>query len=130
MPNKHTEKSGVAVVSETETDLSQTDPAELEELAAIGCTAAEAAGKYNVSERAFREHLKRPEARAAWRRGKAMGRIGLRRAQFKLAEKNAVIAVMLGKRMLGQKDPVDAAGGNAVTVIVDTGIDRGDNAED
>ncbi len=129
MPDNRTDKSGAAN-EERAPDLAEIDLAELEDLAAIGCTAAEVAGKYNASERAFREHLKHPEVRAAWRRGAAMSKIRLRRAQFKLAEKNAVIAVMLGKRLLGQRDPVDAAGGRAVTVIVDTGIDRGHDIKD
>lgn len=35
---------------------------------------------------------------------RALGKISLRRAQFKLAETNASVAIWLGKQYLGQKD--------------------------
>lgn len=34
----------------------------------------------------------------------ALGKISLRRAQFKLAEKSAAMAIFLGKNYLGQRD--------------------------
>ena len=42
------------------------------------------------------------------------GRASLRRSQFRLAEKNATMAIWLGKQYLGQKDQVEAS------VAVDT----------
>lgn len=41
----------------------------------------------------------------AIKRGK--GKISLRRSQFQLAEKNASMAIWLGKQYLGQKDVVE-----------------------
>jgi hypothetical protein len=46
--------------------------------------------------------------------------MSLRRAQFKLAETNASMAIFLGKQYLGQKDyPNDRGDGGEVKVIID-----------
>lgn len=37
----------------------------------------------------------------------AVGKMSLRRSQFKLAEKSAVMAIFLGKNYLGQKDTIE-----------------------
>lgn len=47
------------------------------------------------------------------------GRASLRRAQFRLAEKNAAMAIFLGKQYLGQKDVVDVTSDDKVTVVID-----------
>ena len=105
------------------------DPEELEELASLGCTMHEAACWFDYGEDAFRLRLRDPRLRHAWRRGKGRGRVRLRRAQFNLAEKNTTMAVLLGKRLLGQRDPGDLEQGVGITVVVDTGIDRGHDSE-
>ena len=38
---------------------------------------------------------------------RALGKISLRRAQFQLAQKNANMAIWLGKQWLGQKDNIE-----------------------
>ena len=38
---------------------------------------------------------------------RGIGKISLRRAQFRLAEKNAAMAIFLGKNYLGQRDHVE-----------------------
>lgn len=45
-----------------------------------------------------------PEAQHAFDDGMNQGKISLRRKQFKLAEKNAAMAIFLGKQYLGQRD--------------------------
>ena len=45
---------------------------------------------------------------------RGLGKISLRRNQFRLAEKSATMAIWLGKQYLGQKDQVEAS------VAVDT----------
>ena len=45
---------------------------------------------------------------------RGLGKISLRRNQWRLAEKNATMAIWLGKQYLGQKDQVEAS------VVVDT----------
>lgn len=39
---------------------------------------------------------------------RGLGKISLRRSQFRLAEKNAAMAIFLGKQYLGQRDQVEA----------------------
>ena len=106
---------------------SEIDQAELEELASLGCTHIEAASWFGCTEAAFKAVLKDPELCRIWRRGKGRGRIRLRRAQFNLAEKNATMAILLGKRFLGQRDDADGDKSGHVTVVVDTGITRDDD---
>ena len=45
---------------------------------------------------------------------RGLGKISLRRSQWRLAEKSATMAIWLGKQYLGQKDQVEAS------VAVDT----------
>lgn len=42
-----------------------------------------------------------------YKKKSATGKMSLRRMQFKLAEKNATMAIFLGKNYLGQKDNVE-----------------------
>jgi len=91
------------------------DPIELEKLSSIHCTDEEIAGFFGVSARTIRNKRKHPEYAAAMERGKAKGRISLRRSQWKAAEKgNASMLQFLGKQVLGQRDvtPVELSGPN------------------
>lgn len=88
------------------------DEAELEELACLQCTIAEAAAWFGVSQRTLARRLKEPAYREAWERGAGKGRLGLRRAQLNLAEKNATMAIFLGKQILGQKEQSQKPHGN------------------
>lgn len=45
------------------------------------------------------------------------GIISLRRAQLKLAEKNASMAIFLGKQYLGQTDKVEYTGEERITIV-------------
>ena len=80
------------------------DCEELEELACLQCTVGEAAAWFGVSASTLTRRLKEPPYREAWSRGAGKGRLGLRRAQLHLAEKNATMAIFLGKQILGQND--------------------------
>ena len=64
---------------------------------------------------------------AIWRQGRARARLSVRRAQFALMEKNATLAIHLGKELLGQDGTAAAA---PVTFVVDTGIQRDDPGQD
>ena len=46
------------------------------------------------------------------------GQISLRRMQWKLAEKNASMAIFLGKQYLGQSDVIENIGDNVERVII------------
>lgn len=74
-------------------------------LAKIQCTTKEAAAVLDVSEPTFIDFLKRFEnAREIWEANKHVGRVSLRRQQFKLAENNVAMSIWLGKQYLEQND--------------------------
>jgi hypothetical protein len=83
------------------------DAAQFEKLCKLQCTLAEIAAWFSCSEdtiqrwckRTYGEHFSDVYARIA-----PAGLISLRRNQFKLAEKNAAMAIFLGKNYLGQTD--------------------------
>lgn len=88
-------------------EISQTD---FEKLCGLQCSMEEIAGWFDVSpdtiERwCLREYKRNFAAVFAEKRG--AGKIALRRAQFRLAEKSAAMAIFLGKNYLGQKDSVE-----------------------
>jgi hypothetical protein len=88
------------------------DLEELEKLCALGCTDEELAAWFGVSTRTIESRRKQPRFAGAMVRGKAKGRISIRRLQMKLAEAgNAQLGVWLGKQMLGQRDvrPIEFA---------------------
>jgi hypothetical protein len=83
------------------------DLVELEKLCALQCTDAELAAWFNVSTRTIESRRKQPQFLEVMERGKAKGRISIRRAQIRLLEAgNATMGVWLGKQLLGQRDIV------------------------
>jgi hypothetical protein len=82
----------------------------LEKLCMLQCTDEELAGFFNVSTRTIEKRRKHPEFAEVMQRGRAKGRISVRRAQMKLLENgNGTMGVWLGKQMLGQRDAGAAA---------------------
>src|SRR5215471_10857838 len=80
---------------------------ELERLCMMQCTDEEISAFFNVTTRTIERRRKNPKFREAMDRGKAKGRISVRRQQFKLLEAgNATMGVWLGKQILGQTDEV------------------------
>lgn len=83
------------------------DKVQFEKLCGLQCTLSEIAGWFNCSEdtieRWCRREYKEPFA-AVYDRKREAGKISLRRAQFRLAEKSAAMAIFLGKQYLGQSD--------------------------
>lgn len=85
----------------------QIDKTEFEKLCFIQCQLSEIAGWFRCSEDTIerwceREYGKKfAECFKIYSQG---GKISLRRSQFKLAEKNAGMAIFLGKQYLGQSD--------------------------
>jgi len=75
--------------------------AQVWELGRIQATTREAAAVLGVPEDTFLAFLTRePEAEETFEQGKAVGRVSLRRIQFKLAETNAAMALLLSKMYL------------------------------
>jgi hypothetical protein len=81
------------------------DLAELEKLSVLQCTDEEIGAWFNVSTRTIERRRKVPKFAEVMDRGKAKGRISVRRMQMKLLEAgNATMGVWLGKQLLGQTD--------------------------
>ena len=102
---------------------SRIDADALAELAAIGCTEAEAAAWLGVPADAFACALADPALKRAWTDGALCGRVRIRRSQFALAERNATMAGLLGRLILGQGGDGGIAS-DRLAEIVDTGIER------
>ena len=77
----------------------QINPKEVEKLAALMCTQEEIASFFDVNvstiSRRFAKEIEK---------GRERGKISIRRKQLRLADKNASMAIFLGKNYLGQSD--------------------------
>lgn len=83
------------------------DMVELERLSAMQCTDEEISAWFKVSTRTIERRRKNRAFAEVMDRGKAKGRISVRRMQMKLLEQgNATMGVWLGKQILGQTDEV------------------------
>lgn len=92
--------------------------ADLRRLGALQCTPEEAASILETEVERFQALLTRSaKARMAFDSGRARGLEALRRAQFKLAETNATMAIFLGKTYLGQSDRRELERSDAIDFI-------------
>lgn len=104
------------------------DQKQFENLCGLQCTLEEMCGWFGVCSDTLEAWCKRTYKAGfsevfAQKRG--VGKISLRRAQFRLAQKNANMAIWLGKNYLGQRDtPInqDAEALKKVREILD-GVD-------
>lgn len=113
------------------------DQKQFENLCGLQCTLEEICGWFDVCSDTLETWCKRTYKRSfsevfAQKRG--VGKISLRRSQWRLAEKSASMAIFLGKQYLGQRDNVDVtvAGekNNLLEAIAKTGeIDTDDLPE-
>jgi hypothetical protein len=95
------------------------DLIELEKLSSLQCTDEELAAFFGVSERTIQNRRRQPKFAEVMSRGKAKGKISVRRAQMKLLEAgNGTMGVWLGKQLLGQRDvtPIELSGPNGQPV--------------
>ncbi len=87
------------------------DKVQFEKLCGLVCTKGEIAGFFNCSEDTIDRYCQREYGETfsvVLERYSYQSKINLRRNQFKLAEKNAAMAIFLGKNYLGQRDvPID-----------------------
>ncbi|MBK8200270.1 MAG: hypothetical protein IPK75_18135 [Acidobacteria bacterium] len=89
---------------------------EIEKLGALNATQEEIAGWFGCSLATIEKRLQQPRYREAYERGRARGRLSVRREQIELMKKgSATMAIWLGKQLLGQRDvtasEVTGAGG-------------------
>jgi len=83
------------------------DLTELERLSAMQCTDEEIAAWFGLTTRTIERRRKKKAFAEVMERGRAKGRISVRRMQMKLLEQgNATMGVWLGKNVLGQVDEV------------------------
>ena len=78
-----------------------------EKLCEIQCNKKELCAVLNVSDKTLDAFARREYGKnfsEVWEEKRGIGKISLRRAQFRLAEKNANMAIWLGKQYLDQKD--------------------------
>lgn len=100
----------------------QIDQKQFENLCGLQCTLEEICGWFNVTDKTLDGWCKRTYGSSfsdVFKEKRGAGKISLRRAQFRLAEKNAAMAIFLGKQYLGQKDVVDVTSDDKVTVVID-----------
>src|ERR1700730_9340101 len=92
----------------------------LEKLCGLQCTDEEIASWFGVTTRTIERRRKNKKFAEVMQRGKAKGRISVRRMQMKLLENgNATMGVWLGKNILGQTDEIHhQIDGRAVSVCV------------
>ena len=86
------------------------DVDQFKKLCEIQCTLEEIAGFFDCSEDTIENWCKRELKRSfsdAYKDYSAFGKISLRRAQFRLAEKSYGMAIWLGKQYLGQRESVE-----------------------
>jgi hypothetical protein len=97
----------------------QIDQAQFEKLCGRQCTEAEILAWFGVTDKTLTRWCKETYKKSfseIFKEKRETGKISLRRHQWRLAEKNASMAIFLGKNYLGQKD--------------DPGKDKADTPED
>ena len=86
------------------------DKKPFENLCGLQCTLEEICGWFGVSDKTLNGWCKRTYKASfseVFRQKRGKGMIAVRRAQWRLAEKNATMAIWLGKQYLGQRDVVE-----------------------
>ena len=97
------------------------DPAELEKLCGMQCTDDEIAAFLGVSRKTIERRRKNDSFRDVMERGKAKGRVSVRRNLFRLANNGNIAAcIFLAKNLLGYRDVVNnehtGAGGGPIEI--------------
>jgi hypothetical protein len=109
----------------------QIDLTQLEGLCALQCTDEEIASWFNVSVRTVQSRRKQATFAEVMRRGRAKGRINVRRAQMRLLERgNGSIAIWLGKNLLGQRDSMQITGADGGPIRTESKPDFSRLSED
>lgn len=101
------------------------DQKNFESLCGLQCTLEEICGFFGVTDKTLDGWCKRTYRQSfseVFRQKRGKGKISLRRAQFRLAEKNANMAIWLGKQYLEQAEA--PAGNNDNGVLEDDPITK------
>lgn len=95
---------------------------EFEKLCALQCTKEEICGWFDTTDKTLENWCQRTYDcgfSEIFRQKRGAGKISLRRHQFKLAEKNASMAIFLGKQYLGQTDKIETVNNTTSKVSMD-----------
>lgn len=98
------------------------DQKQFENLCGLQCTLEEICGWFGVTDKTLDGWCKRTYHASfseVFKQKRGAGKISLRRSQWRLAEKNATMAIFLGKQFLGQRDSVDVAVTDAKGIALD-----------
>lgn len=101
--------------------LKEIDQVQFEKLCGLQCTLEEICSWFNCSDVHIEKWCHRTYGTTFLdisRQKREIGKISLRRAQLKLAEKSAAMAIFLGKQYLGQKDKQEFDFKGALPVII------------
>ena len=85
----------------------QIDQKQFESLCGLQCTKDEICGFFDITDKTLDNWCHatyKANFSDVFRQKRGTGKISLRRSQFKLAEKNATMAIWLGKQYLDQRD--------------------------
>lgn len=88
------------------------DKKQFEQLCSIQCTKEEIAGFFDCSEDTIERWCKREYKdcfAVVFAQKRGLGKISLRRHQFRMAETNPTMAIWLGKQFLGQAEKQEVA---------------------
>jgi hypothetical protein len=81
---------------------------QIKSLGGLQCTIEEAAASLGVSRRTLYVFFEKyPEAHEAWHAGRELGRVSVRRAQYKMAQTNPTMNIWWSKNNMGQTDKVE-----------------------
>ena len=98
------------------------DQKQFENLCGLQCTLEEICGWFDVTDKTLDGWCKRTYHASfseVFKQKRGAGKISLRRSQWRLAEKNATMAIFLGKQFLRQRDSVDVAVTDAKGIALD-----------
>lgn len=110
---------GVKILARPQKEINQR---EFENLCGLQCTEEEICDWFRVTDKTLNRWCKRTYGEGfsdVFRQKKGAGKISLRRSQFRLAQKNANMAIWLGKQYLNQKDQQEVSVDAAVTIVDD-----------
>ena len=101
------------------------DQSSFEKLCSLQCTKEEICGFLEISDKTLDRWVKETYGQEAsfsevFRQKRAMGKVSLRRSQWKMSEKNVAMAIWLGKQFLGQTDKQDVNQTQKVEINIDS----------
>lgn len=108
------------------------DQTQFEKLCAMQCTQEEICGWFDVCSDTLSAWCKRTYKKGfseTYAQKRGLGKISLRRSQWRLAETNATMAIWLGKQYLGQADTVAEGRGDPAAVAALISALRGGGEE-